>query len=85
MPVVFRLPYFETNMTLNTLMAILLLVVIFFTFFSVSFTLTGDLDPTGVNAKESCSMMHNDLTQDTERLVKPTREMVGDVKEWITA
>ena len=73
------IPFFEVTLSINTLIAIVLLLAIFFTFFSVTVEIGGTL--TGMTTGESsCNQVGlNQLANWESKLDPTTRKYVDDI------
>ena len=72
-----EIPFIKMNVSVNSLVAFILLLCIFFTFFSVSIEL-GGLDPTKTETKSSCS--HSNVYYE-----KAEVELTKDAKGWVSS
>lgn len=72
-----EIPLLKMNVSINSLIAFILLLCIFFTFFSVSVEL-GGLDSTKTENKSSCS--HSDVYYEDAEV-----ELTKDAKGWMSS
>lgn len=76
------IPIIDYSISINSLIAIVLLLCIFFTFFSLSITFVG-LGPAATqNNKRTCS--HSDHNQANAQLSQTTREQLRALRSSIT-